>query len=423
MTPRDNWKRTYGLPAAWVVAILVAAVAVGWPLPQSPRMYPDSAGYLGMSSERMPVYSLLASVLRPSYALVCLQFVLSLAAWTWLGHTIGRAAGALLGACFALALPIYVWNLVVLSESLTLSLMAALLTATIKVYRSGGNKTLVVWCVLAVLFATTHLINMLILPFLLVPFAGKPGLGRKPFAVMLAVVSIVLVIGVVHGRTAGAPLRDTSLVNIYMRKIAPIKENQPYFVTRGMPIDESMRRFFNKTGAENKSALFEAFPSFERWFRERGSAVYLGWILGRRAPYVTAWKQMTQRVNETFASFSAGTRMRSLPRWLKWFYRLLYVPYWIWLFGLVLPPLSWCVRGRAGPGALLVVALMAAAYVQAFVGYHADATELARHMITAFVLYKIASVLIVVGFVQISLDFYRKRRAAGVDAPISGGTD
>lgn len=404
-------KRVYTRPEAWIVAILIAALAAGWPLPQSPRMYPDSAGYIGMSSERMPVYSLLASLLRPTYALVCVQFVLSLAAWSWLGYTIGRVVGVLLGACFALSLPIYVWSLVVLSESLSLSLLAVLLAATVHMYRGGESATFAAWTVSAVLFSMTRVINMLLLPFLVVPIAGAAGVGRKRIVAAVTVVAIVVGAGVVYNRTVGASLRDTSLTNIYMRKIAPINETHQYFIERGMPIYKSMRAFYNQTGAENKNALFEAAPPFEEWLRERGAAVYIGWVFGRWASYYEPRMHMTAHASEDFASFSAGTRMRSLPRSMKWFYGILYIPYGIWIFGLLLPFLSWRISGRASPDTLFTVALMVAGYVQAFTGYHGDATETTRHMISALVLYKITSLLIVVGFVKISLCLYRRRRA------------
>jgi hypothetical protein len=377
---------------AVVGALCLVALAISWPFPQIPRMWPDSAGYLSMSAERMPVYTLLASTLKASYLLVCVHYLLSLAAWSWLGYTIGRTIGLVIGLVFAISLPVYVFHLVVLSETISLTLLAALLASTISLSRQWSKNSFRLWCAFLFLFAMTRVINLFLLPFLVVPFVVC---GRRRLLAASLAVTIVTGGGLLYSITLGTPLRETSLTNIYMRRIAMDKEISSYFMARGMPFGNDVRQFANMTGSENKFALFEACPHFAVWLRENGNSEYLRWVMDRPGSWKVAWTEMFEHLNDTNRRFSAGTLMRSMPRHLEQFYVRLSVPYWLWLPALLLPLMSRRVYRRVKPVTLLVVAMMFAAYGQAFVGYHGDATEESRHMITAFYLYKITVVLLI----------------------------
>jgi hypothetical protein len=372
--------------------LCLVALVFSWPFPQIPRMWPDSAGYLSWSAERMPVYTILASTLNASYLLVCVHYLLSMAAWSWLGYAIGRGIGMAIGLVFAISLPVYVFHLVVLSETVSLSLLAALLASTISVCRRWSKSGFRVWCAFLFLFAMTRVINLFLLPFLVVPFVVC---GRRRLLAAALALTVVTGCGVLYSATLGTPLRETSLTNVYMRRIAMDKDKSAWFMARGMPFGNDVRQFVNRTGSENKFALFEACPHFAAWLREDGDYAYLRWVIGRAGSWTAAWTEMFDHVNDTNRRFSAGTRMRSVPRHFEQIYVRLYVPYWLWLSALFLPLLSWRVYGRVNPVTLLVVAMMFATYVQAFVGYNGDATEESRHMISAFYLYKITVVLLV----------------------------
>ena len=398
-----------------VVGLLcLVALVCSWPFPQIPRMWPDSAGYLSWSAERMPVYTILASTLNASYLLICVHYLFSMAAWSWLGYVIGRKIGLVIGLVFAISLPVYVFHLVVLSETISLSLLAVLLASTISVCRRWTNNGFRLWCVFLFLFAMTRVINLFLIPFLIVPFAVC---GRRRLLAAALALTVVTGCGVLYSSTLGTPLRETSLTNIYMRRIAMDKEKSAHFMAQGMPFGNDVRQFVNRTGSENKFALFEACPHFATWLREDGSTEYLRWVIGRGASWKAAWTEMFEHINDTNRRFSAGTRMRSVPRYFEQFYVRLSLPYWLWLSALLLPLLTWRVYGRVNPVSLLVVAMMFAAYGQAFVGYNGDATEESRHMISAFYLYKITVVLLVYEVIKAVLFIVRKKgRNGGFEA-------
>jgi hypothetical protein len=393
---------------AAIAAVVVVALALAWPFPQTPRLWPDSASYLSMSPERMPVFTLIASALKATYLLVCVHFVLSLAAWCWLGYAIGRTIGLAVAAAFAISLPVYVWHLVVLSESISLTLLAAVLAATLTLSQRWESGRFRLWCVFVFLFAMTRVINLLVLPFLVIPFVVC---GRRRFVMTALAVAVLGGFGLLYSQTLGAPLRETSLTNIYMRRVAHEKEFRNYFMSRGMPLDAEERKFVNKTGSENKLELFAASPAFETWLRERGGKEYFRWVMGRPRSYRIAWNQLFKHINGDNRWVSAGTLMRSVPRWLEKLYLRVYLPFWLWLAALLLPLLSRVVYGSVRPVFLLAAGMVVAAYIQAFVGYHGDATEEARHMMSAFFIYRITIVLLVLESLKALIWGFRRRES------------
>jgi len=408
MIQLENLKQLYKQPEAWIVAILVTAVAVGWPVPQSPRIYPDSAGYIGMSSERMPAYSLLASMLRPTYALVCVQFALSLAAWSWLGHTVGRVAGVLLGACFAVSVPIYAWNLLVLSESLSLSLLAASLASTILLYRRWSWARFAALCVFVVLFSLTRSANVFLVPFLVVPFV----VTNKRALLRVSLVALVLLATVyLFGRTVGGSLRAVSLANVYTGRILADPDRRVFFVERGMPLKTEMEPYIGKTSRENAQALFDACPEFAEWFDEEGASMYYRWVFTQPGNYKLAAAAVANNLNFMNLRYTEGTQFRLVPEYLMWLYAGVHVPSWIWLAGL-LPILSWRLLRRVTPDSLLIPALLAGIYVLTFVNFHGDRAGLSRHLLVPLVLCKVILLMTIAFAIAMVVTWRRKRQAA-----------
>jgi hypothetical protein len=229
----------------WVAVVVLAAIVVGWPPVQNARIWPDSGSYLGFSTQRMPVYSIVASALENKYVLVCVQFALSLASWCWLGWVVGGAIGVLLAACVALSGPIVMWDLAVLSESLSLTLLVAVLASTITLYRRWTRTRFVVWCALVVLFSMTRATNAFLAPFLAVPFLAT----NKKRLLYVALAALIVVVTVdVYTRTVGGSLRKLSMVNVYTGRILPDPDRRGYFVERGMPLEAEMEPFIGETG-------------------------------------------------------------------------------------------------------------------------------------------------------------------------------
>jgi len=394
----------------WVVVVLSVAIIVGWPPRQNARIWPDSGSYLGFSTSRMPVYPILASALENHYVLVCVQFVLSLAVWSWLGWTVAGAIGVLVAACIAMSGPIVMWDLSVLSESISLSLLAASLASTILLYRRWTRARFIVWCVAIVLFSMTRSINVFLVPFLAVPFLAT----NKKRLLYVSLTALIVVAAVdIYGRTVGGSLRTLSMVNVYTGRILPDPDRRGYFIERGMPVKAEMEPFVGETGRKNARAFFEAFPEFAEWFDEEGSSMYYRWLLTQPKNYKVPAIALVRNLNFLNLQYAEGTHARPVYVYLIWFYAGAHVPWWIGWVGLLLPLLSWRLLGRVTPDSLLVPALLAGIFVQSYLGYHGDRAEVSRHILVALVLYKISLLLTVATSVNLIVQW--RRQPATID--------
>ena len=157
----------------WIaVAILAGLTWSAWPERGAPLYYADSAAYadwprtVELDGVRVPrsrpdTYPLLLKVAPPGPALVHVQTWLSLACWCYLGWTFARSIGLLIAGLLALAPMVRLWNLAVLTESVTLSLLALLVALSLELRReivagsTDRRRTilLVAWLVVAEGFA------------------------------------------------------------------------------------------------------------------------------------------------------------------------------------------------------------------------------------------------------------------------------
>jgi hypothetical protein len=417
--------RTKGLLASaprsqafWAGVVIVMAVGFATPPIQNAVVSPDSESYLNLSSERMPVYTVFASALGDGYALVLVQFLLSLAAWCWLGWVVARAVGVLVAGCLAVSGPVLMWDLMALSESLTLTLLIASLAATISLCRRWSRARFVVWCVGVGLFAMTRATNMFLLPFFVVPFI--PG-ERKRLLYVAAAALIFMVLSDGYSRTAGASLRRTALVNVYTGRLLIEPRWQRYFIERGMPIRREMEPYVGvgRTGRENARALFEASPEFEAWFDQNGVSEFYRWLFAHPKNFALPAIALVKNLDFMNLQYAGGTRVRAVSAYLIWFYAAVHIPWWVWLTGLLLPFLIRRLEGRVTPDSLFVPALMVGIYAQAYVGYHGDRAEVSRHVILALVLYKV-TILLMLASVVSAVVGRRRRRGAAVPAKSSG---
>jgi hypothetical protein len=324
---------------------------------------------------------------------MCVQFVLSLVAWALLGFVAAGAVGVLLGACFALAWPVALWNGSVLSESLSITLFAASLAATLWLWTGWNRRRFAAWCAVVVVFAFTRSTNVFLLPFLVVPFAA---LGKRQTVLTAAVVAVVFGLWGAYGNTVGAPLRETSLLNVYLNRIVHNDQKRPYFVERGMPVDRDVAAFVDRRGAVNKDELFERSPQFAAWFKDKGASTYRAWLLSHSLSFAQAWSVLVDNVNYAYPEYDDGLQARAASTAMTRYYTAVYLPWWVMVVFAVVMLAVLALPRRITFEAVLAVALMAGAYVQAYVGYHGDATEMARHCILALVVYKVAVFVIAV---------------------------
>ena len=399
--------------AAWAVLIAVVALVGGLPPWRDAIVFPDSASYLEMPTARMPVFPVVVSVIGQGPALVWFQCFVSLAAWCWLGWVVARAIGVLVGAGIAVSAPIIMWNMIVLSESMSLSLLAGALAATVLLFRRWSWWRFAVWCLLILLFALTRTSNMFLVPFLAVPFLVT---SKRRIVYVVVVTLVVVAIVDTYSRTRGASLRRLSMINVYTARLLRNENSRSFLAARGMPINPDMQQFVNKTGRENARALFETCPDFAEWFEQKAAATYYKWLFSRPYNYVAPGISLRLNLDFLNLQYAEKVTVRDLSMHAMWFYEFFFAPWWIWIVGLLLPLASWRIYGRVTPESLFVPALMFGLYGQGYVALHGDRAEISRHMLVALVVYRITLLLMLAAAVTMFLE-WRRRRPAAADRP------
>src|SRR5499425_2454990 len=152
--------------AHWVApaAVVATALALSFPSPQVAKIFPDSVTYLHWSEGRPPTVPLFYLVFRPDAPINIAQTVLSMVAWTTMGWMLLGLVGAIYAAMLAVSLPVLLWNLSVLSESLGLTFGAALCAATVALGRQWTRPRFAIWAACAVLFTGVRVENFLFVP-------------------------------------------------------------------------------------------------------------------------------------------------------------------------------------------------------------------------------------------------------------------
>jgi len=385
--------------ALLLILLVFVCLLVGWPTAQGPEIFTDSEGYLKLSSARPPVFSLIAHFIGTSYCLSMFQFVLSILSWCCLGYLLAGSLGILFFGCFALSAPISDWNQMILSESMSLSFLALSLSSIIVLLRRWTSLRFLWWVCALTLLGFTRVTNLFLLPFFALPFVFS---GCKRFASTVVVVILLFFAGNYLASTKGASLQHMTITNVIMTRILPIQSERLFFSNHGMPDDEIVMQFSGKNHNRNVQALFAQSPEFASWMTNKGSAVYKRWLLTRWFTYVQAWSALDHNRGATNHQYAAGIGTRSFAKNLTFLYVKSGVPVMLWLATVIVAMLGYCLIYKVKCPTYLLIALVPATYIQAFIGFHGDAIEISRHLLMASVLYRLTFIVAVVSILEMS---------------------
>lgn len=366
------------------VAVAVAGLLLwwGWPEGADAVLYPDTRDYLAWPEpmsvgkgvgERIFGYPLLLRGFGHGAGIVALQVALWLVGFASLGFALARVPGMLLLGLVGLAPTIAWWNVAVLTESLTLSLGALLLALGI-VFARGESRLpfFIAWGVACITFGFLRPGNLLVLPFLLVPFARHRGARLAAVCVIAA-----LVFAVGFAQTQRSALWRINYYTAFMTRVFPSPEASHYFEARGMP-SQPLRA--------NKDAFFE-------WFNENGGRVYPVWVATRASSYSEAWAWLAKddegRVLREKYFARQERHANALTPIAQAAFDATALPQWLWAGLVVLAPLvDWRRKGAPGLLSLWAVALAVGTYGQAFVSYNGSGSGHMRHLLLASLLYR-----------------------------------
>ncbi len=428
--------------AAGATVAAFAALELGYAIwaaffahsPVGPRVGygPDSAVYI--ASARAPVWShhflsgpgafgflLLAKLCaRNLRAIVIVQSVLSIAAWTLLATTVcgivrtnaarWLALAALLGT--ALAPGILQWNAFITTESLSLSTLCIVVAFALRAVTGARRRDVAGLVVASAAFAYTRDTNALVVGALAVGVLALVGVRLVTRRALWTAGLAVGVAGLVFAYTATSlanaaqpprwywPVAETTSIRLLADPVAT-----RYLVDHGFPLDAQTRSlptryvFIVSQVTDTKDPTFAAF---RRWVRVDGRRVYLDFLVSHphwalRKPfddrealfdlgviegYGSAYRN---HLGAPFSVVGAVAAPRPAP----------VAEVWLLLAAVALVALAWRrAVSRALAGSIAATGLLA--LLAYYAAWHGDALEVYRHALSATVQLRITMWIVTV---------------------------
>ncbi|MGH9081389.1 MAG: hypothetical protein ACRDYE_15185 [Acidimicrobiales bacterium] len=365
--------------------------------------------------QRPPMLPLLIKAFGSDGGLLTAQAVIGALSWGVLAWTVGRlvepgwrrATATWLVLGFATALPITVWNRSMLSESLSMSLLALVVAGLIGTARRATWPRVAATAAAALCFATTRdaqawtvaMLGMALAVLVLAPTWTTPRAAVR--AGTLA--GCLLVVAGVAGWGSLVSHRTTANVaDVFYVRVFPFPSRVAWFAGHGMPEQQLIDREATATRAAPGSAKVvylppgdPAFGAVEHWLGTDGPSAYVRW-LGTHPWYVMTEPLLRPERSYNFAhgslTFYAGPDDMASP-----------------LTPLVWPPLAELAVLAAGAGYLAfrrrawhlapwrMMAVVAAVGLPAMlIAWHGDGQEVTRHTVEGFAQVRLGIWLLIV---------------------------
>lgn len=312
---------------------------------------------------------------------------------------------------FALSPTLEAWTAVILSESLSLSVLALLTGLWINaVARWAWWKTLPLLLVsfLWMNVRETNAYLALALAALLILLAVL--LRRQK---MYAVLGAALIGLYFLSSTAlcSYPRWSFPLLNVLGKRILPVEENVRYFQRQGMPVSPALMSLSGQW-ANGKDFAFlnsEELRPFQKWLFEDGRSAYLRYMLDHwpQTFFSGLFGDRQTLLAPDVRAYPPATYAPALPGWLS---TLVFPDVWpgaqiglaVALLIAVLGTGAWKRRAAAAVGA----ALLLLDYPHLLVVWNGDAMEMARHAVVAAVQFHLAVWLLIFGLADMLLEDY-----------------
>jgi hypothetical protein len=382
-------------------------------LPQ--LIWQDSNAYLAVAAHPLwstafwagtypPLVPLLWKVMGSTSSFVLAQGVLAVAAWGFLALAVSRlltppwrrlAAFTVLLA-FATVTPVVLLNRSVLSESVSLSLVAALFGCLILLARRPSWPRLVAVVAIAVglvsvrdsLIWTVGALGVIGGVYAAVTARRDPRVG-----ILAAALAVFLVVtaGLASWGVQYSKREVVSVDSVLAVRVFPYPQRVAWFGRHGMPEAAAIDNLAQHTrpfhpGQAKVVSISKADPTFGPlvvWEQVAGPSIYARWIVSHPTYLVTEPLVRPERsmndANGTITLYAATNRVDSPLTPILW-------PEWWWLLpmaavGLVTAALSGVWRSRAWK---MVAALSMVGIIEMVVSWNADGQEAARHTIEGF---------------------------------------
>jgi hypothetical protein len=398
-----------------------------------PLVWQDSLSYQASASHslvskalwagpRAPVTPLLWKLTGSLTSFVVLQTVVSIVAWSTLAVVVGLlarrgwprlvAGGLVLG--FAATTPIVQWDRSVLSENISLSLLALLFaTSILWAHRPTLRRAGALVAVALVFAATrdTHIWVVALLALALGAYASWRATGqrahRNPHAaagVAWMAAALAVVVLLTGWSSAAAHRTQRNVVNVFSVRVFPYVDRVDWFADHGMPEAARVRKLARAAKAVDGNAPVvgidtdaPVFAALGRWLRDDGTSTYVEWLLTHPG-YVLG--EPLRRPERTFNNAEGHLSFYAAPDRTdaSLANRLLYPPWWVVLIETVgaVAGAVWMRRWR-GHVWQMTALLGVIGIAHMLIAWHGDGMEVTRHAAIANVQVRLA-VLLALGF-------------------------
>lgn len=377
-------------------------------LEQASEPLSATAFWTGLRPPLVPlVYKALSGDPR---SIVAFQFGFSLFCWGILASELARSlrrpllrvGGFAAILAFGGSTPIIVWERVLLSESLSISLSAAMIAAALRSSREWTWRRGTLFMVITVLWGFTRQTNSWLLAVaaaLLVPLAFTWSRQRRAVLLFAGVLLAVFLLNdwlpdlARRFRSAGPDAKASEepdisqrwiypLLNVFAQRVLTRPEAVEWFAARGMPQSPALRR---QAGGWASTGFYEdpALREFLRWFALHGRSTYVRYLCSR--PLATIEESLAAVYPIVVAPIATDAPPKDfVPLLTGPLAESTYPVRWAllsWTAAAMMATLVGAVAWRADRRWLVPAGLILLAYPHAAIIWAADAMDLGRHAV------------------------------------------
>lgn len=409
-------RRTAAVWWLFGVAVLVGLVVRAWQVGgRAPSWWQDSTDYLSAGNhplvsvaqwagDRPPLVPVLLRFTggKPGADFVVLQAIVAAVAWAWLAvraawgmpTTSRRVVAVVAVVTFSLTTPVTLWDRSVLSESLGISLLVALLAAGLWLLQRPGAVPVAVLTVLAAAWALDRDTNSVALAAVGLALLGWWAVARarrrdRSRARLLVVVACALLgVAALSQLSASVGQRQAlPLADVFSVRVLPYPDRIDWFAAHGMPeADRFRREAAGLSHAKGRAPMVvlprddPALASWWSWLRRDGRGAFAEFVITHPTYLVTEPLARPERTFNNAGGDVLGYRASDMPE-VPFVSRALWVSTATALLLALGIGVWWVGRGRPRTPLFAVAVLcVGASGVLGFVSWHTGGMETARHV-------------------------------------------
>jgi hypothetical protein len=407
---RKKQGRTTALMAIVMLLLFSTYANLRWtnesPAFEKAKETADTPAYVRVSGEallskrfwanaRPPVFPLLLKVYDADKVKVAsFQTAFSIFAWGVLALAIAYSLKGFLrliafGLILALSLDRHIagWDLVMLTESLSISLMALFTAVWLWLLKSWSLKKVLLLSLVAFLWAFTRDTN----GWILLMISGLIVMGVLLFEARKHYLSIVIIFVLFFALSNFSADKGNRWVfpfqNVLAQRILPDQKALSFFADCGMPVTPELLSLAGGYANSNERAFYNdpALQPYRTWLHASGKSCYMRWLLSRPlASLREPWLDLEWLLAFEEVTFFYPQRYEPLLPWYA--ERILYpqdAVLWLWILTTVTALVAiWKKAWNTNPAWMIFIGLCLMIYPHLFIIWHGDVPGTHRHALT-----------------------------------------